>query len=163
MSLFKENPDIEGITSINACYGGTNALFNTLNWLESSAWDGRLGLVVCSDIAVYAEGNARSTGGAGAVAMLLGPNAPLVIEPALRSTHMTHAYDFYKPDMNSEYPTVDGKLSIDSFLNALDNCYESLLHKLSKRENTRNLLRIFDFDFTCFHTPFCKQSQKAYF
>ena len=36
--------------------------------------------MVCADIAVYASGNARPTGGAGAVAMLIGPNAPLVIE-----------------------------------------------------------------------------------
>lgn len=40
---------------------------------------GRLALVVASDIAVYAKGNARPTGGAGAVAMLVGPSAPLVI------------------------------------------------------------------------------------
>lgn len=48
MNLFKDsgNHDIEGITSINACYGGTNALFNTLNWMESNAWDGRYGIVV---------------------------------------------------------------------------------------------------------------------
>ena len=117
---------MEGITSLNACYGGTNALFNTLNWIESNAWDGRLGLVVCSDVAVYAEGPARTTGGAGAVAMLIGPDAPLVIETHLRTTHITHAYDFYKPDMSSEYPTVDGKLSIESFLSSIDNCYERL-------------------------------------
>lgn len=91
--------------------------------MESNAWDGRFGIVICSDIAVYSEGPARPTGGAGAVAMLLGPNAPIVIESALRSTHMSHAYDFYKPDLNSEYPTVDGKLSIESFLNAIDGCY----------------------------------------
>ena len=36
--------------------------------------------MVCADIAVYASGNARPTGGAGAVAMLIGPNAPLVLE-----------------------------------------------------------------------------------
>ena len=40
MQLFNDNNDIEGVTTINACYGGTNALFNTLNWMESSAWDG---------------------------------------------------------------------------------------------------------------------------
>ena len=34
MSLFApENYDIEGITSINACYGSTNALFNSINWV----------------------------------------------------------------------------------------------------------------------------------
>ena len=37
-------------------------------------------MVVAADIAVYASGNARPTGGAGAVAMLVGPDAPLVIE-----------------------------------------------------------------------------------
>ena len=72
--------DIEGVDTTNACYGGTAALFNALNWVESSAWDGRLALVVCGDIAVYASGSARPTGGAGAVAMLVGPHAPLVIE-----------------------------------------------------------------------------------
>lgn len=37
MSLFgaEGNFDIEGVTSINACYGSTNAIFNTLNWVES--------------------------------------------------------------------------------------------------------------------------------
>ena len=37
MSLFgaEGNFDIEGVTSINACYGSTNAIFNTLNWIES--------------------------------------------------------------------------------------------------------------------------------
>lgn len=41
---------------------------------------GRFALVVATDIAVYASGNARPTGGAGAVAMLIGPNAPIVFE-----------------------------------------------------------------------------------
>ena len=41
---------------------------------------GRYALVVAADIAVYASGNARCTGGAGAVAMLLGPNAPLIFD-----------------------------------------------------------------------------------
>lgn len=41
----------------------------------------------------------------------------------LRGTHMEHAYDFYKPDLMSEYPVVDGKLSIECYLSALDRCY----------------------------------------
>lgn len=36
--------------------------------------------MVAGDIAVYASGSARPTGGAGAVAMLVGPNAPLAFE-----------------------------------------------------------------------------------
>lgn len=41
---------------------------------------GRYAVVVAADIAVYASGNARPTGGAGAVAMLVGVDAPLVLE-----------------------------------------------------------------------------------
>lgn len=48
------NSDIEGVDSTNACYGGTAALFNCVNWVESSSWDGRYGLVVCTDSAVCA-------------------------------------------------------------------------------------------------------------
>lgn len=37
MSFFKAsgNHDVEGVTSVNACYGSTNAIFNTVNWIES--------------------------------------------------------------------------------------------------------------------------------
>ena len=43
MSLFEGsgNHDVEGADSLNACYGGTAALFNCVNWVESSSWDGR--------------------------------------------------------------------------------------------------------------------------
>ena len=75
--------------------------------------------------------------------MLIGPNAPLVFERGtyhiqlrflnsqnnnkiigLRSAHMEHVYDFYKPLPTSEYPTVDGKLSVSCYLRALDNCLQ---------------------------------------
>jgi hypothetical protein len=69
-----------GIDTVNACYGGTGALFNSINWIESSNWDGRYALVVAGDIALYEKGPARPTGGAGVVAMLIGRDAPLVIE-----------------------------------------------------------------------------------
>jgi hydroxymethylglutaryl-CoA synthase len=82
MDLFQKagNTDIEGIDSKNACYGSTAALFNAINWIESSSWDGRNAIVFAGDIAIYAEGGARPVGGAGACAMLIGPNAPLVFE-----------------------------------------------------------------------------------
>lgn len=85
MDLFiaSGNSDIEGIDSKNACYGGTAALFNAVNWVESSSWDGRYALAVSGDIAVYAAGPARPAGGAGAIALLIGPDAPLVLERRL--------------------------------------------------------------------------------
>ena len=138
MRLFEEsgNTDVEGVDNVNACFGGTAALFNAINWIESSYWDGRFACVVMGDIAVYEKGNARPTGGAGAVALLVGPNAPLVFERGLRSTHISHAYDFYKPVMDSEYPIVDGKLSVVCYLNALDKCY--LMYKKKFRSAAEN-------------------------
>lgn len=43
---------------------------------------------------------------------------------------MKHAYDFYKPDLMSEYPVVDGKLSIECYLSALDRCYSVYRNKV---------------------------------
>lgn len=153
--------DLEGIDTTNACYGGTAALFNAINWIESSNWDGRFALVVCGDIAVYAKGSARPTGGAGAVAMLIGPNAPLVFDRGLRATYMKHAYDFYKPDLSSEYPTVDGKLSIQCYLSALDNCYQLYRQKYLKRFPNCDKVGLLKFDAVLFHTPFCKLVKKS--
>lgn len=55
---------------------------------------------------VYAEGAARPTGGAAAIAMLVGPDAPIVFESKIRASHMAHVYDFYKPILDSEYPVI---------------------------------------------------------
>jgi len=161
MQLFEEsgNTDIEGVDSTNACYGGTAALFNAVSWLESSAWDGRLALVVAGDIAVYASGAARPTGGAGAVAILLGPNAPLVIERGVRASHSVHVYDFYKPDLESEYPRVDGKLSIQCYLSSLDKCFQRYRTKAEKKNSEK--ITLDSFDGLVFHSPFCKLVQKS--
>ncbi|GJN09292.1 hypothetical protein PR202_ga27288 [Eleusine coracana subsp. coracana] len=162
MQIFEEcgNTDIEGVDSSNACYGGTAALFNCVNWVESNSWDGRYGLVVCTDSAVYAEGPARPTGGAAAIAMLIGPNAPISFESKYRGSHMAHAYDFYKPDLASEYPVVDGKLSQTCYLMALDSCYNVFCKKYEKLEGKQ--FSIFDADYVVFHSPYNKLVQKSF-
>lgn len=161
MDLFKEsgNFDVEGIDSKNACYGGTAALLNSIAWIESSAWDGRYAVVVAGDIAVYAKGPARPTGGCGAVAMLIGPNAPIVFERGLRGSHMENFYDFYKPDPTCEYPTVEGSLSNMCFLKALDGCYSAYRKKYEII--TAKNFSLEDVDFLCFHSPYNKLVQKA--
>ena len=126
------NTDVLGVTNKNACYGGTAALFNTIDWVESSAWDGRYGVVLAGDIAVYERGAARPTGGAGVVALLVGPDAPLVFESRLRASHFEDAYDFYKPHHASEYPAVDGHLSNSCYLRAVDKCYEGYVRKFER-------------------------------
>lgn len=162
MQLFEDcdNHEIEGIDTINACYGGTAALFAAANWIESSSWDGRYAIVVAADLAVYSAGVARPTGGAGACALLIGPNSPLVITRGVKATYMTHVYDFYKPNLESEYPVVDGKLSITCYLKAVDKCYALFKERL-KRVSLKEKLDLNYFDGLLFHSPFCKLVQKS--
>jgi len=132
-----------------------------LNWIESSSWDGRYALVVAGDIAVYASGPARPTGGAGCVALLIGKDAPIVIDRGLRGTHMEHVWDFYKPDLTSEFPEVDGHLSNDCYIRSLDICYNRYLTKLITKEKVEKPTVKF-FDYLLFHAPYCKLVQKSY-
>ena len=175
MQLFEPsgNTSIEGVDTVNACYGGTNAIFNSINWMESSAWDGRDAIVCAGDIALYKKGNARPTGGAGCVAFLIGPDAPLVFEPGKRGTYMKHAYDFYKPDLTSEYPVVDGQFSIKCYTEAVDRCYNAyndrekfLQQKMQVNgvhpPDTSTTTPLDRFDFAVFHAPTCKLVAKSY-
>ena len=176
MQLFEPsgNTNIEGVDTVNACYGGTNALFNAINWVESSAWDGRNAIVVAGDIALYSKGAARPTGGAGCVAMLVGPDAPLAFEPGLRGSYIKHAYDFYKADLTSEYPIVDGHYSLQCYTEAVDACYkaynareEVLKSKANGHANGNGVHAELEapmdkFDYMCFHAPTCKLVSKSY-
>jgi hydroxymethylglutaryl-CoA synthase len=170
MQLFASsgNLNIEGATVMNACYGGTAALFNSSAWVESSEWDGRFAIYVACDIAVYEPGNARPTGGCGATAFLLGPNAPLRLVPKARYSHSVDVYDFYKPKMSSEYPAVDGALSQVCYTNAVDECYNGTLTKLArvgggpsaqtaKSKHHEGPLTVESaFDYVLFHSPYNK-------
>lgn len=178
MQLFEKagNFNVEGVDTVNACYGGTNAVFNSVNWVESSAWDGRDAVVVAGDIALYKKGNARPTGGAGCVAMVIGPDAPLAFEPGLRGSYITHAYDFYKPDLTSEYPYVDGQFSLRCYTEAVDACYKAYNARekqlkaqmngyangngVHNEEGTKT--PIDRFDYMAFHAPTCKLVSKSY-
>lgn len=90
--------------------------------------------------------------------MLLGPNAALVLDRKVRSTYMANVYDFYKPDLKSEYPTVDGPLSNKCYLQALDKCFQLYFEKANKQKGNTNLDT---FDAIIFHAPYCKLVQKS--
>nr|VZI31750.1 unnamed protein product [Spirometra erinaceieuropaei] len=177
MQLFEEsgNYDVAGIDVKSACYGSTAALFNAINWLESTSCDGRLALVVAADIAVYATKNTQPTGGAGAVALLLGRNAALVLDAGLRVSSMRHRYDFYKPVMSSVFPEVDGTLSINCYKEALLSCYSLYRSKVEKAtgqvpsvladalpRSPDVAASVFPLDYFCFHSPFCRLVAKSF-
>eukprot|EP00535_Pseudo-nitzschia_heimii_P010806 CAMPEP_0197197610 /NCGR_PEP_ID=MMETSP1423-20130617/32955_1 /TAXON_ID=476441 /ORGANISM="Pseudo-nitzschia heimii, Strain UNC1101" /LENGTH=1107 /DNA_ID=CAMNT_0042651435 /DNA_START=60 /DNA_END=3383 /DNA_ORIENTATION=- len=180
MDLFPGNTNIEGATIVNACYGGTAALLNAFLWTESDGWDGRYAIVVAADIAAYARGGARPTSGAGAVAVLVGRDAPIVFNPRERATHAANVWDFFKPDHTVEYPTVDGKLSQVCYYQALEDVYTRFCEKLTSSSTLKSSveekktsingsnvpdIEICDaksHDFFVFHAPYNKLVQKSF-
>ena len=73
---------------------------------------------------------------------------------------MEHAYDFYKPDLSSEYPVVDGKLSIQCYLSSLDKCYQLFADKASKADGSNFNVQVGDY--FLFHSPFTKLVAKSF-
>eukprot|EP01134_Creolimax_fragrantissima_P003268 CFRG3268T1 len=164
MQQFSEsgNYDVLGVDNINACYGGTAAVLNAINYLETSDdYDGRDAVVVTGDIAVYEKGVARSSGGAGVVSLLIGPNAPLAYDRGVVGTHMEHVHDFYKPVLASEYPVVDGHLSIDCYLRALAGAYSVYKSRYSKAY-PGEAFSLDKADYSLFHCPFGKLVRTSY-
>lgn len=77
----------------------------------------------------------------------------------LRASHSAHVYDFYKPDLESEFPRVDGKLSIQCYLSSLDICYKRFSAKAKARH--AETISLDSFDGIIFHSPYCKLVQKS--
>jgi hydroxymethylglutaryl-CoA synthase len=86
---------------------------------------------------------------------------------------MEHVYDFYKADLTSEYPIVDGHFSISCYTQALDKCYQSYNAKFKKyskltngtpngHHHTEEPTGIDRFAHIAFHAPTCKLVQKSY-
>jgi len=146
MMLFNEHNcfDVEGCDTYNACYGGTAALLNTMNWVTSASWDGRWAIAVATDIADSPAGYRFMTGCA-SVAMLVGVDAALVFERE-RCTHIINRWDFYKPwGWHVMAPIVDGPGSIDVYYECLDGCQRGLMEK----RGISNVIE--DADFCVFH------------
>ena len=77
---------------------------------------------------------------------------------------MEHAYDFYKPNMESEYPVVDGKLSVKCYFSALDKCYQQYKEKAELKtcsQDSDERFCLSHIDYLAFHTPYCKIVQKS--
>jgi hydroxymethylglutaryl-CoA synthase len=86
---------------------------------------------------------------------------------------MANVYDFYKPKLDSEYPEVDGPLSVTSYITALDNSYRTYREKIAKKvypkgstpanvSDPKSAFSLQDVDYHVFHSPYGKQVQKAH-
>ncbi|KZV72426.1 hydroxymethylglutaryl-coenzyme A synthase C-terminal [Peniophora sp. CONT] len=86
---------------------------------------------------------------------------------------MSNTYDFYKPKLDSEYPVVDGPLSVTSYIAALDGSYKAYREKIGKKVypkhspapegvDPKSAFSLADVDYNVFHSPYGKQVQKAH-
>ncbi|PAV56603.1 hypothetical protein WR25_04150 [Diploscapter pachys] len=161
MDLFPNNTDIEGCDVKNACFGGVQALFHAVDWIYANyELEQRNAIVVLTDIAIYEKGPARCTGGAGAIALLITPNAAIHFQRP-RAIFAKNNWDFYKPigHTSTEYPIVDGKISLGCYVEALNACYDTMKEK-SKKLYKREIW-LDDFSAVMLHCPFTKLVQKS--
>ncbi|KAG8087764.1 hypothetical protein GUJ93_ZPchr0010g10043 [Zizania palustris] len=137
MQIFEAsgNTDIEGVDSSNACYGGTAALLNCVNWVESNPGMDDMVLLFAQIARFMPKGQ-------------LGLRVVLLLWQCLL------------PDLASEYPVVDGKLSQTCYLMALDSCYRQYCTKYEKLVGEQ--FSISDADYCVFHSPYNKLVQKSF-
>ncbi len=140
----------------HACYGGTLALRQALEWQLSGAAAGKAALVIATDVALYALGDpGEPTQGAGAVAMI-------VDEPRLAALdEVSHpwsepAFDFWRP-VGESFPRVDGKFSLDCYKCAAEHRFGALVDGGDAEEILSELTAL------CFHVPFLRMVKKAFF
>ena len=138
----------------HACYGGTLALRQALEWKWSGACAGKAALVIASDVALYSLGDpGEPTQGAGAVAMII--DEPLVASVSPTSFPFSSpAFDFWRP-VGDPFPSVDGQLSLDCYKRAVIECFSALIGD----HDARSVLS--GYHSACFHVPFPKMVKKA--
>lgn len=140
----------------HACYGGTVALRQALEWRESGAARGRAALVIAADVALYGlEDPGEPTQGGGAVAMVI--DDPRVARVDLDSyAFSVPAFDFWRP-VGESFPRVDGPLSLECYMRATESCFRQWADASGK-----DLDKAIDaLAGVCFHVPFPKMVKKA--
>lgn len=138
----------------HACYGGTLALRQALEWKWSGAAANKAALVLATDVALYAlEDPGEPTQGAGAVAMIV--DAPSVASVSCDSfAFSSPAFDFWRP-VGDAFPSVEGQLSLDCYKRAVVECYSALIGDRDARAVLAG------FEAMAFHVPFPKMVKKS--
>jgi hydroxymethylglutaryl-CoA synthase len=90
--------------------------------------------------------------------MLIGPDAPIHLT-GVRASHMEDAYDFYKPNLDSEYPVVFGHDSNTCYMRALDGCYRRYAQKFERQFG--DAFTLASVDNVILHSPYNKLVKKS--
>ena len=136
-----------------ACLSGTQCLNDAYNWIAADRNRGRAALVISTDTALYARGDAgEATQGAGAVAMLVDADPDLVAFSHERGIGSMDETDFLKP--NQQFPSVDGKRSVQVYLARMREALEDFKAQTGP-------LHPEHFAYGPFHTPYPGMVRKA--
>jgi hydroxymethylglutaryl-CoA synthase len=145
-----------------ACIGATYALESAVNAFRAGEATKPYSLVVATDVSRYPLRSAGEyTQGAGAVAMLVSENPRLLaLDPRVAGTITRDERDFFRPNGLST-AIVDGKYSIDVYLNAMAEAAEMYLER-ARRELGQPDARIDELaQHLLFHVPFPRMSEYA--
>lgn len=142
----------------NACYSGTAGFSTAINFVLSQVSPGAKGLVVTTDMAKFsvAKGGdtlsedwsfAEPSGGAGAVAILVGENPKIFsVDVGANGYYGFEVMDTCRPIPDSEAGNAD--LSLMSYLDCCESAYREYESRVTSVSYTDT------FDFLSFHTPF---------
>lgn len=140
-----------------ACYGGTAAMQNAINFVASSVSPGAKVLVIMTDVARAAAKKtyAEPSQGIGAIAMIVSDN-PKVMEMDFGANgyYGYEVMDTCRP--TPEIETGDADVSLLSYLDCLDNSFKMYCEKVENVDFTNT------FDYLVFHTPFAGMVKGAH-
>lgn len=148
----------------HACYGGTAGVMIAAEWIRSGAARGRKALVVATDIARYPlRSSAEFTQGAGAVALIVSERPRLLALDPVSGVFARNVYDFWRP-LHRREALVDGKFSVDCYLDALDGAVADYRAAVSGRRGPAETSKPLSADLAAllYHTPFPKMAYKAH-
>jgi hydroxymethylglutaryl-CoA synthase len=135
----------------HACYGGTLALRQAVEWRESGAAAGKAALVIAADVALYElEDPGEPTQGAGAVAMVV-DEARIAAVDTRSYPWSEPVFDFWRP-VGEKHPRVDGPLSLDCYKRAAESCFRGFVEDGGDPD---------EFVAVSYHVPFPKMVKKA--
>ncbi|MBB6645005.1 hydroxymethylglutaryl-CoA synthase [Halobellus ruber] len=136
-----------------ACLSGTQSIDDAYNWIRAGRNRGRAALVIATDTALYERGDpGEATQGAGAVAMLIDSEPDIVALSTEQGYGSADETDFLKP--NQQFPSVDGKRSIQVYLARMREALEDY-------ESAAGDTHPEDFAYFPFHTPYPGMVRKA--
>jgi hydroxymethylglutaryl-CoA synthase len=139
----------------HACYGGTLALKQAIEWIASGASKNKAALIIATDVSLYALNDpGEPTQGAGAIAMIVDSHHRIAEIDVISYPWSKPIFDFWRP-VDHKFPLVHGELSLDCYKEAALACHQELMNEYGM--NTWNEL----FEYHCFHVPFPKMVKKA--